>query len=318
MRTIVKRVTFCILGLVLAIGIVQAAEVKWPTKTVTVTMPYNAGGDTDTYCRLMSKMLSEKFGETFVVVNMPGGGGLVSAKTVMATKPDGYNILFNHTSASLMSEATGMADFSFTDDFTNVATVCQDNTYTLICKKGTWNTLEELIAYAKANPGKVRYSIVYGSTHQYLGSLVEELMGIQLNSLDVGNDTSERFAAFLGDQVDILFVNYMNIDDYVEKGDVIPLGCTSPERIPGMEKVKTLREQGYDIVCSKNYEVKFPKGTDAAIVAKLSSALEEIAKSKEFEETLRKYYAVPFYRNAETMAKEDKAEVERLKKYITK
>lgn len=294
----------------------SGGDVNWPTKTVTITLPYNAGGDTDTYARLMARKLEEKFGQTFVVVNMTGGSGIVAAKTIMAAKPDGYNILFNHTGASLVQEATGTADFSYTDDFANVATIAQDNTYVLVAKKGKWENLEDMIAYAKANPGKVRYSQVHGSVTHYVASKLEDTMGIELNKLDVGTGAAERLAAFMGDQVDLLAVNYINIRDYVEKGDFIILGVFSNERNKGMEDFPTFKEQGYDIVSSKNYEIKFPKGTDEKIVQKLSEAIKEITEDKEFVEQLEKYYAIPFYRDAETTNREDKEEVNRLKEYF--
>ena len=294
----------------------NAGDVNWPTKTVTITLPYNAGGDTDTYARLMARKLEEKFGQTFVIVNMTGGSGIVAAKTIMAAKPDGYNILFNHTGASLVQEATGTADFSYTDDFANVATIAQDNTYVLVAKKGKWENLEDMIAYAKANPGKVRYSQVHGSVTHYVASKLEDTMGIELNKLDVGTGAAERLAAFMGDQVDLLAVNYINIRDYVEKGDFIILGVFSNERNKGMEDFPTFKEQGYDIVSSKNYEIKFPKGTDEKIVQKLSEAIKEITEDKEFVEQLEKYYAIPFYRDAETTNREDKEEVDRLKEYF--
>lgn len=318
-----KLFTTAILGTMLLTGCGQNGEKKaatgdanWPKKTVTVTLPYNAGGDTDMYCRVMCRKLEEKFGETFVVVNMTGGSGIVAAKTVMAMKPDGYNILFNHTGASLVQEATKTADFSYTDDFTNVATVAQDNTYVLIAKKDKWSNLEDMIAYAKANPEKVRYSQVFGSVTHYVCSMIENTMGIKLNKLDVGTGTAERLAAFMGDQVDLLAVNYMNVKDYVEKGDFTILGVCSAERNPGMEAFPTFREQGYDIVSSKNYEVKFPKGTDPQIVEKLSAAIKEVTEDEDFKEQLAKYFAVPYYRDAETTNAEDKAEVERLVKYF--
>lgn len=294
----------------------EAAEVKWPTKTVTVTLPYNAGGDTDIYCRLMSQKLGEKFGKTFVVVNMTGGSGIVAAKTIMAAKPDGYNILFNHTGASLVQEATGVADFSYVEDFTNVATVAQDNTYVLIAKKTKWSNLSEMIEYAKANPEQVRYSQVYGSVTHYVCSKMENTMGVKFNKLDVGTGAAERLAAFMGDQVDLLAVNYINIKDYVEKGDFVVLGVFAESRNPGMEEFPTMKEQGFDVVSSKNYEIKFPKGTDQKIVDKLSAAIKEVAEDPEFAEQLKKYYAIPYYRNQETMHKEDKEEVDRLKEYF--
>lgn len=294
-----------------------AQEVQWPKKTVTVTLPYNAGGDTDTYCRLMSQKLQEKFGQNFVVVNLTGGSGIVAAKEIMSKTPDGYNILFNHTGASLVQEATGVADFSYTDDFTNVATVAQDNTYTLVARKSSgWDNLEEMIAYAKANPEKVRYSQVYGSVTHYVCTQMEKSMGVTFNKLDVGTGTPERLAAFMGEQVDLLAVNYMNIKDYVENGDFVVLGVASEERCPGMEQFPTFKEQGYDVVSSKNYEVKLPKGADPAIVAKLTTAIKEVTEDAEFVEALAKFYAVPYYRSPEECDTQDRAEVETLKAYF--
>ncbi len=294
-------------------------DVKWPTKAVNVTLPYKAGGDTDIYCRLMAKRLSDKFKQNFVVVNMTGGSGIVAAKTIMGAKPDGYNILFNHSGASLVQEATGVADFSYTDNFANCATIVQDNTYVMVAKKEKgWKNLKELIAYAKAHPGEVRYSLSYGSATHYVLSRMEETMGIKFNHLDVGTGSAERLAALMGNQVDVMVANYLNVKDYIEKGDFVCFGVCAPARNPGMENIPTFKEQGYDVVSSKTYEIKFPKGTDPAIVNKLSKAIEEITKDPSFKEELKKYYAIPLYRTPEEMNKIDKETVAELKKYFKK
>lgn len=296
----------------------STGETDWPKSAVTVTLPYNAGGDTDTYCRLMCQKLGEKFGQNFVVVNMTGGSGVVAAKSIMAENPDGYNILFNHTGASLVQEATGVADFSYTDDFTNVATIAADNTYVVVAKAGKeWESIDGMIEYAKAHPGELRYANVYGSATHHVSLQMEKTMGIEMNNLDVGSDSAERLAAFMGDQVDIFAANYMNVKDFIENGDFKVLGVCAPERIPGAEDFKTFKEQGYEVITRKNYEIKLPKGADPAIVEKLSAAIKEIAEDPEFEETLAKYYAQPFYRDSETTSSEDRAEVEELKAYFS-
>lgn len=293
--------------------------VKWPTKNVTVTIPYKAGGDTDLYCRLLCKKLGEKFKQNFVVVNMPGGGAMIAAKTVMSYKPDGYNMLFTHTGAALIAEATKFAKFSYTDDFTDVATAVEDKTYVALVKKSSgMKNLKDFIAYAKANPGKLRYAITYGSDNAYVLARMEETMGIKLNALDVGVGSANRMAAFIGNQADVLVVNYINARDYVEKGDFIPLGLCADKRVEGLDKIPTFKEQGYDIILTKKYEFRFPKGADKAIVDKLSSAVEGITKNPEFKKSLAKYYAAPYYRNAEQTAKEDKAEVAICSKYFDK
>lgn len=303
-------------------GSSNSGESDWPTSTVSVVLPYNAGGDTDTYCRALFKSVGDKLGQTFVVTNLTGGSGVVAAKDVMSKKNDGYTLLFNHTGASLVQEATGTVDFSYTEDFANCCTVAIDETYSLVAvaKDGTygqysrgWENLEDMVADAKANPGVVRYSTVFGSTTQYVGQMLERDASITLDNIDVGEDAAGRMAALLGGQVDLLAVNYMNVKDYIENGDLICLGVMAEERVDGID-FPTFVEQGYpDVVTAKKYEVKFPKGTDQAIIDKLAATCKEVVEDPAFAEVLSTYFAQPYYRDAATMNTEDPAEVEALK-----
>lgn len=299
-----------------------AAETDWPTGTVTVTLPYSAGGDTDTYCRALFQRVGDKLGQTFVVTNMTGGSGVVAAMDVMAKDPDGYNILFTHTGAALVQEATGTVDFSYTNDFANCCTVAIDQTYALVAvsKDGTygqysrgWETLDDMLADAKANPGVVRYSTVFGSTTEYVGLMLEKDAEVSFDNIDVGSDSASRMAALMGGQVDMVAINYMNIKDYIENGDLICMGIMAADRVDGID-FPTFVELGYpDVVTAKKYEVKFPKGTDQAIVDKLSAVCKEVVEDPEFAEVLKGYFAEPLYRDAATMNVEDPAEVEDLK-----
>ena len=294
----------------------QGAKTNWPTKTVTINIPYAAGGDTDIYARLTAKFLSEKFGKPFIIVNMTGGSGIVSAKYVMSQKPDGYNALFNHT-ASLVQEVTGLADFSYTYDFANVGTVASDETYTLVVRKDSgWKTLKDMIAYAKANPGKVSYSQVFGSATHMVSVQMEQSMGIQMNKIDVGSSAADRTAAFMGKQVDLLVANYINIKDYIANGDFVALGICAAKRNPSIPNVPTFIEQGYQVVNRKLYEVKLPKGTDPAIVEKFSAALKEITAKPEFKSELTKFFAEPFYRNPEQTGREDQADIKEIRELM--
>ena len=116
----------------------------------------------------------------------------------------------------------------------------------------------------------------------------------------------------LGGQVDIAAFNYTNIADYVEAGDLVVLGVMAEDHVDGID-FPTFKELGYDIVSQKKYEVKFPKGTDPAIVEKLAAACKEVVEDPEFAEVLKTYYAEPLYRDAATMNAEDPAEVEELR-----
>ena len=294
----------------------------WPTGTVNVVLPYGAGGDTDTYCRQLFQRVSKITGQTFVVINQQGGSGIVAAMDVMNKKNDGYTLLFNHTGAALVQEATGMVDFSYTKDFENCCTVAIDETYSLVAispegeyksySKG-WKTLADMIAYAKENPGKVRYSTVFGSTTEYVGTMLERPAGVEFDNINVGTSGGERMAAMLGGQVDILAANYMQVKDYIEKGDLVCLAVMSKQRVPGID-YPTFAELGYDkVVTAKKYEVKFPKGTDKAIVDKLAGICKDIVlNDTSYADVLKVYYAQPLYRDAEQMNREDPEEVKEL------
>lgn len=303
-------------------GAAAASDVNWPTTSVSVILPYKAGGDTDTYCRALFQDVGKALGQTFVITNEEGGSGMVAAMDVMNKKADGYTCLFTHTGAALVQEATGTAEFSYTDNFTNVCTVAQDRTYTLVALSADgqyknyahgWTNLEDMLAEAKANPGTVRYSTVFGSTTQYVGQMLEKQAGVEFDNIDVGTSSGDRMAALMGGQVDIVAINYMNVADYIEAGDLICLGVMADSPVDGID-FPTFAEQGYDtVVSTKKYEVKFPKGVDQGIVDKLAAACKEVAESDSFAATLKKFYAEPLWRDAETMNVEDPAEVEALK-----
>lgn len=171
-----------------------------------------------------------------------------------------------------------------------------------------------MLAEAKANPGTVRYSTVFGSTTEYVGRMLEKQAGVTFDNIDVGTSAGDRMAAMLGGQVDILAANYMNVKDYIEKGDLVCLGIMAQERIDGID-FPTFTEQGYDqVVTAKKYEIKFPKGTDQAIIDKLSELCRQVVTEDEsFAQVLATYFAQPYYRDAAAMNVEDPAEVESLK-----
>lgn len=315
-----KKFFACLMLSVLLLGFAGSAfAVDWPTKTVSVILPYGAGGDTDTYCRQLFQRVGKILNQTFVVINEQGGSGIVAAMDVLNKPNDGYTLLFNHTGAALVQEATGMVDFSYTTSFENCCTVAVDATYSLVAvspngeykqySKG-WKNLEDMLKYAKENPGKVRYSTVFGSTTEYVGVMLERQAGVTFDNINVGTASGERLAAMLGGQVDILAANYMNIKDYIEKGDLVCLGVMSKARVPGID-FPTFVEQGYDkVVTEKKYEIKFPKGTDRAIVDKLAEVCKQVVvDDPSYGEVLKVYFAQPLYRDAEQMNREDPQEV---------
>lgn len=274
-------------------------EPKWPEKTIQVTVPYNAGGDTDLYCRTAAKYLEKELGQTIIVVNTSGASGMNAAHAVMDSKADGYNVLFRHT-AQLITQATGLADLSYTDDMELAGTAIEDSTYTLVVRKDSgFKNLKDLVEYAKANPNKLTFSNVYGSVTHYVSVQMKEEMGIEFKDLDVGSSSADRTAAFLGGQVDMLVANYATIKDYIESGQFVVMGILADERVPALSDVPTLKEQGYDVVSQKIYTFAFPKGTDKAITEKFNEALKTISQNPEFQKEIEAFYGTVKYRSIE-------------------
>ena len=290
----------------------QNQGADWPKKTIQVVVPYNAGGDTDIYARLAAERLGKILGKPVIVVNIAGSGGILAAKQVMNEEPDGYNILFSHT-GGLIQVASGMADFSYSEAFEAGGTLVEDNTLTMVARvESGWKTLADVVAAAKAAPGKVTYSQVNGQVTHFVSKQFEEAAGIELDKIDVGASAADRTAAFLGGQVDLLVVNYANIADYVEAGQFVALGVLSPERIASLPEIPTFAEQGYDVVTAKRYSYKFPNGVDPSILTKFTEALKQVSEDPEFAAELAKFHAAPFYKTPEVTEQDEDAEVELL------
>lgn len=303
-----------------ATGKTEAPE-DWATGPVSVVVPYSPGGDTDTYCRALFDRVGKILGITFVITNQTGGSGMVASMNVKSQKPDGYTLLFCHTGAALVQEATGMVEFSYTDDFTNVCTVAIDETYALVAVDPTgqygqysrgWSDLNGMVEDAKANPGAIRYSTVFGSTTQYVGQMLERDAGVSFDNIDVGSDSASRMTALLGGQVDLIAANYMNVRDYIENGDLVCLGIMASERVEGIDFPTFVEQNCPNVVTAKKYEIKFPSGVDQVIVDKLADACKQVTEDREFIDLLATYYAQPLYRDAAAMNTEDPAEVKAL------
>ena len=311
-----KSIVAILLAALLCIGVASAfaltVDEVWPKgTTVTIDVPAKAGGGTDICTRYLTQALSEVVpGVNFIVNNYDTTE--VGREHLKNAKPDGKTFIVHHGGAQI-EYMSGSSNVSPKDDYRTVGILNMGGPQCIIASpKAPFKNMTEVCEYAKANPGALRYSTVFGSTTEYVGKRLETLAGIQFDNIDVGTSTGDRLAALLGGQVELCANNYMNVADYIEAGDLVCLGIMAEERVDGID-FPTFKEQGYDVVNAKKYEVKFPKGTDQAIVDKLSALCKEVTEDPEFAEVLKKYYAEPFYRDAATMNVEDPQEVEDLK-----
>ena len=265
-----------------------ADDVKWPTRPVQVVVIANPGGDTDFNARMMAKYFNEITGKTMVVTNVAGGGGTLAAEQVKGAAADGNTILFTHPGQLIVNEVAGLTEDSY--EVFDVACIAgvDKSTVFVASKQAGVNSMKELIEKSKANPGSITYGTEMGSFSHLQGLMLEKLADIKLKMVD-GGTVSDRVVGMLGGRLGMGAISYGSVQDYVHGGQMVALGQPNDERNAMIGDVPTLKEQGLDITMDKPYVVAFPKGTDPAIVKKMSDIMQQIAEKPAYAEDLKKF-----------------------------
>ena len=272
-----------------------ADDVKWPTRPVQVVVIANPGGDTDFNARMMAKYFNEITGKTMVVTNVAGGGGTLAAEQVKGAAADGNTILFTHQGQLIVNEVAGLTEDSFeVFDIACIAGVDKSTVFVASKQSGV-TSMQDLVDKSKANPGSITYGTEMGSFSHIQGLMLEKLSGAKLKMVD-GGTVSDRVVGMLGGRLDMGAITYGSVQDYVQGGQMVALGQPNEERNAMLGDVPTLKEQGLDITMDKPYVVAFPKGTDPAIVKKMSDIMQQITQKPAYAEDLKKFrQPVAFY-----------------------
>lgn len=296
-----------------------APEVSWPdNKTITVIVPYGAGGDTDFNARIIFEKVQEKLGGNFIVQNISGNSGAVGAQTALDAAPDGNTFLFYHT-AMLINEATGLTPFGYRDfDMVCIAANKDNGCFFMRAdNKYGIKSYDDLKAYTQAHPGELVITYQAGGT-SHLGTMLMVDSGVDCTMVDIGGK-SEQLAALLGNQIDIAALTYASAKEYVDSGEFITIGYFGPENpLVDKEKYPALVNYGLDNDWAMNYSVLAPKGTDPAIIKILSDAIADIiANDEDYASRIAEaYYQVPTYYNSEDAVKTYGEQMELLQPYV--
>ncbi len=193
------------------------AATDWPTKPVEFVITASAGGDTDMNARLLAKYFKEVAGVPLVITNMPGSAGSIATTNVKNAAADGTKAVFCHTGHMVINKMTGIVDYNYKDF--DIATIAGMNrTYVLTAsKKSGINSLDDLIAKAKAEPGKVIYGTEFGGLTYTQGLKLEQMAGIKLKTVDAGT-AADRVIGLLSGRIDLGVVAYSAVKDYQTTG----------------------------------------------------------------------------------------------------
>ena len=259
-------------ALVLACGTAQAQP--YPSKPITLVVPFAAGGPTDVVARMMAIPMGKSLGQTVVVENVNGAGGTVGATKVARSAPNGYTIFLHHMGMSTSPALYKKLSFDPLTDFEYIGQVL-DVPMTLIARKDIpANNLQELIAYIKANEKKVSLADAgLGAVSNLCGLMFKSAIGININTIPY-KGTGPAMNDLLGGQVDILCDQTTQTVPMIKDGRVKVFGATTLKRLAALPNVPTLDEQGL-----KGFEVKVwhgmyaPKGTPAPVLAQINTAM---------------------------------------------
>ena len=271
----------------------NASDVKWPTQAINLVVAFGAGGNSDYNARAMAKYVSQELGQPIVITNVGAAGGTVAAAQVKDSKPDGYTVLVHQLSINIAA-ASGMIDFNYAD----LAPICvfakASEEVIAVRADAPWNTIQDLIDDSKRNPGKFRLTANTGASTQWIAIALQNA-GAQLNVVSSGG-SGERIPLLLGGHVDVIPIQINMIEDYLKTNQFKILATVSAQRSSVIPNVPTLLEAG--VKCSYNYLNTFfmPKGTDPAIVAKFSQAVNKVVSSNaDYAKEIAAFAQQPFY-----------------------
>lgn len=263
-----------------SIGALQAAE-DYPSKAVEFIVPWSPGGGSDTLMRLVSNNVEPYLGQPMPVINMPGVGGTVGLKEATRRDADGYTVSQIHEGL-LTSGATGVTDLVW-DDFDLVALLTSSPQLVAVNADRPYKTFEEFVAFAKENPGQIRFGVTLGGVPHLHAAMIEEAFGVEFSYVGY-EGTGERIRALVGGNLDAAIADVASGKQFVDNGDLVFLATGSAERLEQVPEIPTLTELGSDIELVVTRGVVMPKGSPEEAKAGLEAALEKLAADEAFIE----------------------------------
>ena len=275
-------------------AIASAHAQNYPDKPIKIVVPAGSGGPTDVPARLLTQILP-KLGQSVIMENRPGAGGAIGARSVVSAPPDGYTLMVGNTSVlAVIPSVSASAGYDPIMHFTAVAKLSESYQILVVPPSFPAQTLKELIAYAKANPGKLNIAHTGGGGLPHLtAELFKSLAGIDLIGVPYKSG-GESVTAVLGEQVHMTFEGISILLPHIRAGKVRALAVTSSARTPLAPDLPTMIEAGvpgYEVTTFNG--VVAPAGTPRDIVSKLNAAINAGLRAEENQLTLARIGAEP-------------------------
>jgi tripartite-type tricarboxylate transporter receptor subunit TctC len=290
MRQRLLRAMAALVGIAaLALAAPSGAQAPaYPTKPIRLVVPFPPGGATDILAREVSKHLTETWGQSVVVDNRPGAGGNIGTELVAKAAPDGYTLEMGTVGTHAINASLyAKMPFDHVKDFAPVILVAGVPNVLVVNPSVRVNSVQELIAYAKANPGKLNFASSGPGTSIHLsGELFKVMAGVQMTHVPY-KGSAPALQDLLGGQVQLMFDNLPPSLPQIKAGKLRALAVTSATRAPALPDVPTIAESGLPgFEASSWFGILAPAGTPPAIIAKMNMEVAKWLASPEGKEKL--------------------------------
>ena len=255
------------------VGIGSAVAQTYPVRAVRVVVPFPAGGTADILARILGQRLHERLGQPFVVENKPGGASNIATREVINSKADGYTLLIATPTSAINAALYKRLPFNYIHDTVPVAGIALVPNVMAIHPDVPVKTIEEFIAYARGNPGKINMaSSGHGTSIHLAGELFKAMTGIAMVHVPYKGSTP-ALTDLLGGQVQVMFDNLPTSIAHIRAGHLRALGVTTASRSPQLFDVPAIGEFVPGFEAASWFGLSAPKGTPAKIVEMLNAEI---------------------------------------------
>ena len=308
----------CAVGIFFALVTALAHAQTYPTKPIRLVVPFPPGGATDILARDVAQKLTEAWGQSVIVDNRPGAGGNIGSELVAKSAPDGYTLEMGTVGTHAINASLyAKMPYDHVKDFTPVILVAGVPNVLVVNPAVPANSVAELVAYAKANPGKLNFASSGNGTSIHLsGELFKVMAGVQITHIPY-KGSAQALQDLLAGQVQLMFDNLPPSLPQIKAGKLRALAVTSATRAPALPDVPTLAESGLPgFEASSWFGILAPAGTPAPIVAKLNAEVANWLATPEAKEKLLKQGANPAGGTPQDFAKHIAAETAKWAKVV--
>jgi len=278
---------------------------EWPTKPVSLVVPFPTGGTTDVLARALGDELSKSLGQTVIVENRPGAGATIGADHVAKARPDGHTLLMGAVHHTIATSVYNRLPYDFQKDLTPVSTMAMvPNVLVVNAERTRAKTVDELVALAKASAVEFAYGSNGNGTAQHLiGTQFQTSTGITLLHVPY-RGSGPLTTDLLGGQVVMSFDTLTPVLPHIQAGKLTALAVTTAKRASALPDTPTLEEAGLkDFDIGTWFGVLAPAGTPEAIVERLNKEINNILAQPEFQNRMRQQGAEPMMGSPADFAK---------------